>query len=102
MHVWKSKENLLELVLFFHHVGSWDLAPVTKFSSKHLHLLSQLATFLRHFCFLPGPAFHSLGPTQILLQMNFSLISVELLKTLFVCIWLKHTIMQYYLTTFSY
>lgn len=102
--MWKSQENLLELVLFFHRVGSWNQAPVTKLSSKHLYLLSQLATFLRHFQFFTGPAFHSLGPTQIPLQKNFSLISVELLKTLFVYIWLKHNdaIMQYYLTTSSY
>lgn len=84
--MWKSEENLLELVLFFHRVGSWDWAPATKLSSKHPYLLSQLASFLRHFHIFTGPAFYSLGPTQIPLQMNFSLTSVDLLKTLFVYI----------------
>lgn len=66
VNMWKSAENLLELVLFFHRVGSWNRAPVTKVSSKHLYLLSQLATFLRHFQFFTGPAFHSLGPLKSL------------------------------------
>lgn len=41
--VWRSEENLVELLLFFHlYVGSWDRTQVVGFGSRHLYLPSPL------------------------------------------------------------
>lgn len=102
VHMWKSEVNLLQQLLFFHHVGSEDWTQVIKLSSKYLYpramvpaheaLSSSYSYFLRHFHFFTCPAFHSSGAAQTPLQMHFSLISAELLKIPFaentLCIYL--------------
>lgn len=48
-HMWRSEDNLQELVLSFDHVGSRDWTKVIWLGSKWLYLLSYLAS--PHFFF---------------------------------------------------
>jgi hypothetical protein len=42
-HVWRSEDNMPELLLSFHHVHDGNRTQALKFGSKHLYTLSYLA-----------------------------------------------------------
>lgn len=43
VYIWKSENNLHEMVLFFYHAGSREQTQVIMIVSKHLYLLSHPA-----------------------------------------------------------
>lgn len=44
-HVWRSKINLLESTLSFHHVGSEDWTWDIRLGSRHLYSVSHVLEF---------------------------------------------------------